>query len=174
MHNPPKGLLNFRELWYFFDSFTWNWQFFGQFHLKLKKKHDTFWQQSTKRPVSNKNWIHFLLLLSHSFTLNWRIKIAYFVAIFCPKLNFLGSCMKPWYWLKMLTCLFRPEKNGIDGTRPNDGWYKWKITRGWATGPNVFRSDLRPVTHPRVIFQLYHPSLRQSRQFHFFRAKQTL
>ena len=55
----------------------------------------------------------------------------------------------------------------------HDGWYNWKITRGWAGGPEgrsggrreALRAERRPErspegppAHPRVIFQLYHQS----------------
>ena len=40
-----------------------------------------------KRPVSRKNRVHFFILLSHSFTWNWQIKIASFVTNFWEKVE---------------------------------------------------------------------------------------
>ena len=59
----------------------------------------------------------------------------------------------------------------------HDGWENWKITRGCTTGLSGLRSGLRsslrsslrpplrpsgPAVHRRVIFQIYHPSWKQS------------
>ena len=56
----------------------------------------------SKRPVSTKNRVYFFILLSHSFSRNCRIKMAFSWKVLVSKVEFWASFMKPWYWHKML------------------------------------------------------------------------
>ena len=73
------------------------------FHMKLAdKKKSRFGKKSSKSPVSYANRVHFFILLSHSFSWNCRIKMAFLWQVSVSKVEFWASFMKPWYWHKML------------------------------------------------------------------------
>ena len=66
----------------------------------------------SKRPVSTKNRVHFFILLSHSFTWNWQIKMASFVTNFWQKSwNFWAVSWNRDIGIKCWNCQIRPEKN---------------------------------------------------------------
>ena len=78
-----------------FWNFTWNW-------LKKNQKKSRCGKKSSKSPVSYAKWVHFFILLSHSFGWNCRIKMAFWWQVSFSKVEFWASYMKPWYWHKML------------------------------------------------------------------------
>ena len=68
-------------------------------------------RKSSKSTVSYKNWFHFFILLSHSFTETDSKKGQVLWQVFWKDWNFSGSFMKPWYWHKMLKLSAQAEKN---------------------------------------------------------------
>ena len=76
----------------------------------------------SKRPVSTKNRVHFFILLSHSFTWNWQIKMASFVTNFWQKSwNFWAVSWNRDIGIKCWNCQFGRKKIETGGTRLRRG-----------------------------------------------------
>ena len=78
-------------------SYWYNVRKWAEFELHYLHRisHETGWQKksrygkkSSKSPVSYANRVHFFILLSHSFSWNCRIKMAFLWQFKCQKLNF--------------------------------------------------------------------------------------
>ena len=94
-----------------FVSYWYNVRKWAEFELHYLHRisHETGWQKkssygekSSKSMVSYANRVHFFILLSHSFSWNCRIKMAFLWQVSVSKVEFWASFMKPWYWHKML------------------------------------------------------------------------
>ena len=76
------------------------------------RKKRAFWQKLAKRTVSNPNWFHFFIFISHSFTWKLTNKNYSFVTIFWKKCWNFGQV--PWncdIGITCWNCQIRPEKN---------------------------------------------------------------